>query len=199
MKRKSWTVLVGLALALGAYFWLLPKRPPFKGPRPAMPEKLDPKVLARIGADYRAKIEPIFKKACFDCHTSQTVWPWYHALSYISPMNLAYACANVAVCRSGAATCAELAIQQVPAILVPLPTASEDHQAYNAQALVDLGAARLVRQGEQLVPQLVQELRTLLLQPELRRQLQANLALAAVPDAAQRLAQEIESTLGVGP
>jgi cytochrome c551/c552 len=33
-----------------------------------------------VAASYQKDIEPTFKRACFDCHTQQTVWPWYHAI-----------------------------------------------------------------------------------------------------------------------
>lgn len=48
---------------------------------------------------------------------------------------------TLAVSRSGAMTCAELAAAGVPAILVPLPTSAGDHQRFNASAMVSAGAA----------------------------------------------------------
>ena len=48
---------------------------------------------------------------------------------------------SLAVCRSGAMTCAELSAGGVPAILVPLPTSAGDHQRFNASAMVSAGAA----------------------------------------------------------
>jgi len=65
-------------------------------------------------------------------------------LEFIREMNFAYAVAGLVVCRSGAITLSELAIVGKPAILVPLPSAAENHQAKNAQAYVDSGAALLV-------------------------------------------------------
>ncbi|NNK48210.1 MAG: UDP-N-acetylglucosamine--N-acetylmuramyl-(pentapeptide) pyrophosphoryl-undecaprenol N-acetylglucosamine transferase [Gemmatimonadetes bacterium] len=50
---------------------------------------------------------------------------------------------SLAVCRSGAMTCAELTAAGVPAILVPLPTAAGDHQRFNARAMVSAGAAMM--------------------------------------------------------
>ncbi len=64
---------------------------------------------------------------------------------FIERMDLAYAAADFAVCRAGAATVAELAVVGLPAVLVPYPHAPFDHQARNAAALVDAGAAVLVR------------------------------------------------------
>jgi len=53
-----------------------------------------------------------------------------------------YAWADVAICRSGAITVAELALAGLPALLVPYPFAADDHQAANAAALERAGAAR---------------------------------------------------------
>lgn len=51
-----------------------------------------------------------------------------------------YAWADVAVCRAGALTVAELAMAGLPALLIPYPYAADDHQAANAKALADIGA-----------------------------------------------------------
>jgi UDP-N-acetylglucosamine--N-acetylmuramyl-(pentapeptide) pyrophosphoryl-undecaprenol N-acetylglucosamine transferase len=67
-----------------------------------------------------------------------------HVYEFINEMNLAYAVASLVVCRSGAITLSELALLGKPAILVPLPSAAEDHQTNNARAFVDEGAAVLV-------------------------------------------------------
>jgi UDP-N-acetylglucosamine--N-acetylmuramyl-(pentapeptide) pyrophosphoryl-undecaprenol N-acetylglucosamine transferase len=55
---------------------------------------------------------------------------------------------SLAVCRAGAGTLAELAAFRKPSILVPYPHAFGDHQRYNAQAFVDIGAADLLPQAE---------------------------------------------------
>lgn len=55
-----------------------------------------------------------------------------------------YQQADLAICRSGAATCAELSVFAVPALLVPYPHAANDHQTANARALEKIGAADVV-------------------------------------------------------
>ncbi len=69
---------------------------------------------------------------------------WYRAISYEDRMDLLLAAADLAVCRSGGTTVAELAVIGVPAVLVPLPIATRDHQRANAGELVRSGAAVLV-------------------------------------------------------
>lgn len=56
--------------------------------------------------------------------------------------------ADFAVCRAGGMTVAELAAAGLPALLVPLPIATEDHQTANARSLVDAGGALLVSDSE---------------------------------------------------
>ncbi len=69
-------------------------------------------------------------------------------LEFISRMDLAYAFADVVISRAGAGAISELCIVQKPSILVPLPTAAEDHQTKNAMALVNKNAAILVKDNE---------------------------------------------------
>ena len=65
-------------------------------------------------------------------------------VAFIEDMAAAYAWADVAVCRAGAMTVAELAAAGVASILVPFPYATDDHQSRNARFLADRGAAILI-------------------------------------------------------
>jgi UDP-N-acetylglucosamine--N-acetylmuramyl-(pentapeptide) pyrophosphoryl-undecaprenol N-acetylglucosamine transferase len=67
---------------------------------------------------------------------------------FIEDMAQAYAATDVAICRAGATTVAELAAVGVASILVPFPFAVDDHQTTNARYLADAGAALLVQQRE---------------------------------------------------
>lgn len=69
---------------------------------------------------------------------------WYRAVRYEDRMERVLAAADLAVCRAGGTTVAELAVVGVPAVLVPLPIATRDHQRANAGPLVAAGAAVLV-------------------------------------------------------
>lgn len=66
------------------------------------------------------------------------------ATPFISRMDFAYAAADIIISRAGAIAIAELSVIGKPVILVPLPTAAENHQWHNAEALVKKGAAILV-------------------------------------------------------
>lgn len=74
--------------------------------------------------------------------------PVAQAVPYLDRMDLAYAVADLVVCRAGSATIAELATTGVPAVLVPYPHAPGDHQTHNARVLSDAGAAYLVPDAE---------------------------------------------------
>lgn len=69
-------------------------------------------------------------------------------VAFIDEMSSAYRAADLAVTRSGAMTIAELNLYGVPAILVPLATASENHQEMNARAMEREGWARVILQRE---------------------------------------------------
>ncbi len=67
---------------------------------------------------------------------------------FIDRMEMAYAAADVVLCRAGASTIAELTRVGKPAVLVPYPFAAEDHQTQNAQSLVRAGAAEMIRDAD---------------------------------------------------
>ncbi|MEY9871603.1 UDP-N-acetylglucosamine--N-acetylmuramyl-(pentapeptide) pyrophosphoryl-undecaprenol N-acetylglucosamine transferase [Streptacidiphilus sp. MAP12-33] len=87
------------------------------------------------------------------------------AVPYLDRMDLAYAAADVVVCRAGSATVAELATTGIPAILVPYPHAPGDHQFHNAEVLADAGAAHILRDGATTVETLAALLDPLLADP----------------------------------
>lgn len=68
--------------------------------------------------------------------------------AFIEDMASAYIWADCVICRAGASTVAELIEIGLPAILVPLPSAIDDHQTANAQAMVNLGLAACIAQRE---------------------------------------------------
>lgn len=79
--------------------------------------------------------------------------PIYRTVPYLEKMDLAYAAADMVVCRSGAMTVAEVSAVGLPAVFVPLPHGNGE-QALNAQPVVSAGGARLVADAE-LTPQRV--------------------------------------------
>jgi UDP-N-acetylglucosamine--N-acetylmuramyl-(pentapeptide) pyrophosphoryl-undecaprenol N-acetylglucosamine transferase len=78
---------------------------------------------------------------------------------YISNMVEEFAKTDLIICRAGATTCAEVAAAGRAAIMIPLPTAADDHQRKNAEALQNSGAARMLLQrdltGESLANEII--------------------------------------------
>ncbi len=78
---------------------------------------------------------------------AQVDLPTHHVLGYVDRMDLAYAAADLAVCRAGAMTCAELTAVGLPAVYVPLPIGNGE-QALNARPVVEGGGGLLVADGD---------------------------------------------------
>lgn len=71
----------------------------------------------------------------------------YHIAEYLERIDLAFACADVVVCRSGAGTVAELTALGLPAVYVPLPIGNGE-QRFNAQPVVDAGGGLMVADAD---------------------------------------------------
>ena len=116
--------------------------------------------------------------------------PHYHLHAYIEPFADALAAADLVVARAGGSVF-EIAAAGLPAVLVPYPHATADHQTSNARWMEDAGAAVVVPDGELDGPRLAREVGTLLGAPQ-RLGAMANAARAlARPDAAERIADEL--------
>ena len=104
--------------------------------------------------------------------------------------------AQLVICRSGASTVAELAAVGRPALLVPYPHATDDHQAANARALAEAGAAWLIPQSSLSAPLLTDLLTERLADAAALARAAARARRFAPDDAADRLAALV---LGLGP
>ena len=106
---------------------------------------------------------------------------------FVDDMSAAYARASVVLCRAGATTVAELTICKKAAILVPFPFATDDHQAVNAAALVEVGAALMFREAELTGERLAGELRRLAAEPERLQRMERAAGGLGRPEAAREL------------
>jgi UDP-N-acetylglucosamine--N-acetylmuramyl-(pentapeptide) pyrophosphoryl-undecaprenol N-acetylglucosamine transferase len=111
---------------------------------------------------------------------------------FISKMDYGYAAADLVVSRAGAGAVSELCLVRKPCILVPLPTAAEDHQTKNAMSLVNHQAALLVKDID-AKNELVQKAIELANDMQLRNKLEMNIAGLAVENSADLIASEIIS------
>lgn len=141
----------------------------------------DVEVLWQCGRYYKAGIDAFMKDRDL---------PQIHYTDFIGRMDLAYACADVIVSRSGASSVSEICAAQKAAVFVPSPNVAEDHQTHNAMALVSKGAALIVRDAEaadKLLPTALD-----LLCDEVRiRTIERNVAPLARLDAAQTIMDEV--------
>jgi UDP-N-acetylglucosamine--N-acetylmuramyl-(pentapeptide) pyrophosphoryl-undecaprenol N-acetylglucosamine transferase len=112
----------------------------------------------------------------------------YVQVPYEEHMELFYAAADLAVCRSGANTVAELAVTGTPAVLVPLPGAPGDHQSANAAVLERCGAAVVVRDEELDAVRLTAELERVLPDRERLEEMAAAARRIGKPGAAESVA-----------
>ena len=127
-------------------------------------------------------------KNTLDLRESADGDPPYVAVPYLDRMDLAYAAADLAVCRSGAMTVAEVTDVGLPAVYVPLPIGNGE-QRLNALPVVNAGGGLIVDDAD-LTPSFVADTVTSLLNDAGRlQQMTAAAALAGHRDAAQRVAE----------
>lgn len=110
---------------------------------------------------------------------------------FISAMDKAYTVANCIISRAGAIAISELCLVGKPAILIPSPNVSEDHQTKNAMALVNKGAALIVPDKDANT-MLVSTLDSLLNNEEKKRAISNACSNMGVRDAANKIVDEIE-------
>src|SRR2546426_12656751 len=104
--------------------------------------------------------------------------------SFFAEMELALGAASVAVSRAGASSLAELAAMRVPAVLIPYPLATDNHQLYNARAFEQTGAACLLEQKLATPEALMEQLAQLIENTGEREKMQQALAQWHSPRAA---------------
>ena len=144
-----------------------------------LPAAERPTVLHQTGRGRLAEVQALYRASGVEADVRE----------FIDDMAQAYAWADVAVCRSGALTVAELAAAGLPSVLVPFPSAVDDHQTANARYLASRGAAVLMPENELRAGALAPVLQSLLGADATRRDARARAArAAAAPGAAERLA-----------
>ena len=112
------------------------------------------------------------------------------ATDFISRMDLAYAVADIVISRAGAGAISELCLVQKPCILVPLPTAAEDHQTKNAMALVNKQAAIIVKDADSS-KELLKEAVKLIHDEDKQLQLKSNMKQLAFSNSANIITKEV--------
>jgi len=114
-----------------------------------------------------------------------------HVCEYLDDMAAAYAVTDLAVSRAGGTTIAELTCTGIPSVLIPLPTAADDHQRLNGEALAARGAAVCLVQAELTGEKLWSVIRDILFDEERLARIKQAAADAGVPEAADVVLQRI--------
>jgi len=123
-----------------------------------------------------------------DCATAQL--PNVQIAAFLDQMDEAYAKADLVIGRAGSTTIAEVEFLGKPAVLVPSPWVTEDHQTMNAKALSERGAAVLLPDKE-TKEKLVTSCLALIDDPERRRAIGAAAKALAKPGAVGRIAEQV--------
>jgi UDP-N-acetylglucosamine--N-acetylmuramyl-(pentapeptide) pyrophosphoryl-undecaprenol N-acetylglucosamine transferase len=115
---------------------------------------------------------------------------------FLAEMELALGAATVVVSRAGASSLAEMAAVRRPSLLVPLPTAADNHQFFNARALEKTGAARRLEQENTTPETVAAQLAELVGDETVRQKMVAALVPWHAPQSAAQIAEAILSGLG---
>lgn len=109
---------------------------------------------------------------------------------FIDRMDLAYAMADLVVCRAGALSISELCVAAQAAILVPSPNVAEDHQTKNAQMIANAGGCYIVPDN-QTTTHLMATILELLQKPEALKKLSIDIGRLGKPQATRHIVDEI--------
>lgn len=115
------------------------------------------------------------------------------ALAFTREIGACYAESDFAICRAGAATCAELSTFGLPSLLIPYPHAIHDHQTANARAMEKVGAADMVPEKDLTVEWLVSYIKQMVKQAERRMQMAEAARSRSSVNGAGRLADLVEN------
>jgi len=111
---------------------------------------------------------------------------------FISDLFVEFAKADLIICRAGATTCAEVSAAGKAAIMIPLPTAADDHQRKNAEALERAGAAKIILQNDLSGKSLADEIISLIESPATITEMESAAKSLGRPDAATATVDIIE-------
>jgi UDP-N-acetylglucosamine--N-acetylmuramyl-(pentapeptide) pyrophosphoryl-undecaprenol N-acetylglucosamine transferase len=115
--------------------------------------------------------------------------------SFFRDMHIAMGAADAAISRAGASSLAEIAAMRLPSVLVPYPSAMDNHQFFNAQAFRDTGAALLMEQDSARTESLAERVMELIESRTTPMKMREGLQRWHFPEAAERIAEGILQTI----
>lgn len=110
---------------------------------------------------------------------------------YIDDMPRVLAAADLVMCRGGAGTLAEISVRGVPAIIVPSPNVTDNHQFKNASELEKIGGAVVIEEKDVSAKRLFDEAKKLLKDEEKRLEMSAKLTRHSKPDSSELIYEEL--------
>lgn len=146
------------------------------------------RVVHQTGESMREDVEKAYEALGIDAQV----------VTFIDDVARAFSQAGLVVARAGATTLAELCAIGRPSILIPFPFAADDHQAKNAEALAEQGAALCVRESDFEVEAVAELVAALLDDPARRREMARAAREHGRPDAAAAIVDDMVGWLG-GP
>lgn len=145
-------------------------------------EKL--RIVHQTGEADLERVRELYKRSRIDDHDVRP---------FIYDMFAEFAMADIVICRAGATTCAELAAAGKASLMVPLPTAADDHQRKNAEAFVNAGASRMLVQADLSGDSLAAVISELIDSPDVIDRMEAAAKKLGRADAAEAVADLIEA------
>ncbi|QEO57187.1 undecaprenyldiphospho-muramoylpentapeptide beta-N-acetylglucosaminyltransferase [Francisella marina] len=115
--------------------------------------------------------------------------------AYITNMTEAYEWADILICRAGALTVSESAIAGVPAIFIPLPSAVDDHQFFNAQTMVKNHAGFCLRQDQMTLENLIDIIKPLYDDKNKLQELSEKAKKTLIKDSSEQILRSVEEIL----
>jgi UDP-N-acetylglucosamine--N-acetylmuramyl-(pentapeptide) pyrophosphoryl-undecaprenol N-acetylglucosamine transferase len=141
--------------------------------------KTSVRIIHQTGSADVDSVSKAYKERGFDA----TVRPFFKDIGAY------YQSSDLVICRAGASTLSEMAVCGKAVLFIPYPYAAHNHQFINAQRLVDLGAARMIRDKELNGSLLAQTILHLYNHPEERARMETAVQQLARPNAAQEIVE----------
>ncbi|MES3092070.1 undecaprenyldiphospho-muramoylpentapeptide beta-N-acetylglucosaminyltransferase [Sphingomonas aerolata] len=156
-----------------------------------------PDGLAMLPVTFRRRLQVTHQARIEDIDAVRAQYAEHHIpaelATYLPDMPEQLAWAHLVIARAGASTISELTAAGRPAILVPLPGATDDHQTVNAREITRAGGARTIRQGDFTAVELAKQMQKLGLDPAALQNAAGRARSCGRPNAASDLADLVES------
>lgn len=147
----------------------------------------DYQIMWAAGPSQYEQIKTVLEKEKMDINHIENV----KIVPYIYNMEEVLNVVDLVVCRSGAMTITEIAIVGKPAIFIPFPFATENHQEYNAKVLQKIGAAKIILDKDLTADILDREIKTIVTSEKIIQEMSKKANFCAVSQVEDKIYHEI--------